>query len=208
MISVIIILMFLIGINVLPNAYNILAISGILFALNFKYPKVFQKAGIWYVLFLALGGISIVFNDLVYFDVLNKGFIGYGFMIVVMFSGVLPNKWEFTRNLKRNRGVLSILSFITITPHIVLHLFQIYDGIDLFGVGAYIVMVPLTVISFKLVKAEIPVKDWLMIQKAAYGVYIILFVHLIVVSEYVNKIVYVVLLVLYINNKLYKEFKK
>ena len=69
-------------------------------------------------------------------------------------------------------------------------------------------MVPLTIISFQIIRREIDNKDWIMIQKAAYGIYLILFVHLLFVAEWENKVVYAVLFTLYLNNKLIKELKK
>ena len=208
MISVILILLFLLVVNILPNALNIIVFSSLIVAISFKYKKFFSKAIIFYLLFFVLGILAFVFRDTGYFDYLSKGIIGYGFMMVVMFTGVLPNRWDITRTLKKHRGTLSILTFITISPHALMHVFGVLDKVDLFGIASYVVMIPLTFISFKIIKKEIEPKDWLNIQKAAYVIYLLLFVHLIIVADWENKIVYAVLLTLYINNKLYKEYKK
>jgi DMSO/TMAO reductase YedYZ heme-binding membrane subunit len=68
-------------------------------------------------------------------------------------------------------------------------------------------MVPLTFISFKVIRKEMSSKDWFQIQKIAYVIYITLFVHLLVVSEGMDTIFYAVFATLYINNKLIREFK-
>ena len=125
-----------------------------------------------------------------------------------MFMGVLPNKWTLTRNLKKNRGVFSILAFMLISPHAIGHIFGFLGSVNLFGIIAYAIMVPLTIISFRVIRKEINPKDWFTIQKAAYLVYIALFTHLILISAWENKIVYAVLLTLYVNNKLIKEYRK
>jgi DMSO/TMAO reductase YedYZ heme-binding membrane subunit len=208
MISVTMVLVLVLVLGILPNSLDILAISGIIVSLTMKFNKLFNKAVIWYVAFFVLGVITMIFYQQPYLRLLTGGMIGYGFFLVVMFVGVLPNKWGVTRGIKKNRGVFSIIGFLAITPHAMLHIFGIYSTIDLFGIAAYVLMVPLTFISFRVIRKEIPVKDWFTIQKGAYGIYVALFVHLLVVSSWQNKVVYAVLLTLYVNNKLLKEFRK
>jgi DMSO/TMAO reductase YedYZ heme-binding membrane subunit len=208
MISVTMVLVLVLVLGILPNSLDILAISGIIVSLTMKFNKLFNKAVIWYVAFFVLGVLTMIFYQQPYLRLLTGGMIGYGFFLVVMFVGVLPNKWGVTRVIKKNRGVFSIIGFLAITPHAMLHIFGIYSTIDLFGIAAYVLMVPLTFISFRVIRKEIPVKDWFTIQKGAYGIYVALFVHLLVVSSWQNKVVYAVLLTLYVNNKLLKEFRK
>lgn len=208
MIGVTLVLLLALILGILPNAFNIIAISGIIVSLLVKFRNMYNKSVVWYILFILLGIVAVMFYKEPYLSVITGGFIGYGFFLVVMFTGVIPNQWDVTRLLKKNRGYLSILGFLAITPHAFLHVFGLFNKVDLFGIAAYVIMVPLTAVSFKVVKREINVKDWLTIQKGAYGIYLILFVHLLIVSEWQNKIVYSVLLTLYINNKLLKEYRR
>lgn len=208
MISVVMILALLLWLGILSNAYEILAVSAIIVALLFKFNNMYKKAWIYYVLFFILGILTFVFYQSPIVNLMTSGVVGYGFFLVVMFVGVFPNKWGISRVVKKNRGVLSIIGFLAITPHAMLHVLGIYSTIDLFGIAAYVVMVPLTIISFRIIRKEINPKDWLMIQKGAYGIYLLLFVHLLIVAPWQNKIVYAVLLTLYVNNKLLKEFKR
>jgi prepilin-type N-terminal cleavage/methylation domain-containing protein len=62
--------------------------------------------------------------------------------------------------------------------------------------------------DFKGIRKEIKPKEWRNIQKAAYVIYVSLFTHLIYVSDWENRVVYVVIAVLYLNNKIIKELKK
>lgn len=208
MISIILVLTILLYFGLLSNALNILAVVGIVSAVSMKYKNLFTRSYIFYIVGIAIAVISLIFKDTGYFDLVNFGIIGYGFLILVMFVGVLPNKWGYTRVIKKNRGVYSILAFILITPHAAGHVFGLFGGINLFGIAAYVIMVPLTIISFRTIRREIDPKDWFTIQKAAYGVYLILFVHLFMVATWENRIVYAVLVTLYINNKLLKEIRK
>jgi len=208
MISVVLILLLLLVLGVLSNALNIVAIAGIITVFGYKYPNIHKKAFITYVIAVVLSVLALVFYEESIFLYINKGLIGYAFLFIVMITGVIPSKWTLTRHLKRNRGVFSILSYILISPHAVSHVFGLLGGINIFGIAAYVVMLPLTIISFKVIRKEIEPKDWINIQKAAYIVYALLFIHLLMVASWENKIVYAVMFTLYINNKIVKEYKK
>jgi len=208
MIGVILVLVTLLVLGVLPNSLNVLVVSGIISVISYKYRDFFKKSVIFYVIALIVVGISVWFYQESWTYLITKGIIGYGFIVVVMFVGVLPNKWTLSRNIKKNRGTYSILGFILISPHAILRVFGVLGSVNIFGIAAYVIMIPLTIISFRVIRKEIDPKDWFMIQKAAYVIYGLLFIHLIVVAGYPDKIVYAVLLTLYVNNKLIKEFRK
>jgi len=207
MIGVILVLMTLLVLGILPNSLNVLVVSGIISVLSYKYRDFFKKSYIFYVIALGIVGVSVVFYQESWTYLVIKGIIGYGFIVVVMFVGVLPNKWTLSRNIKLNRGIYSILGFILISPHALLRVFGVIGSVNIFGIAAYVIMIPLTIISFRIIRKEIEPKDWLNIQKAAYVIYGVLFIHLIFVAGYPDKIVYAVLLTLYVNNKLIKEFR-
>ena len=208
MTSIIMVLILLVAIGILPNSVNIIAISGVILILAYKFRNMFKKAYIFYLLGLILSTLALFFYDSIYSELIISGQIGYSFIFVVMISGVFKNEWLLTRNLKRNRGMFSILSFIFISPHAISHVFGLVGGINLFGVAAYILMVPLTIISFQVIRKEIDNKDWIKIQKTAYVIYLSLFIHLLFVADWENKVVYAILITLYINNKVIKELKK
>ena len=208
MISITLLLIFILALNVLPNAVSMMAVAGIIITLITKYENILKRSYIYYILAFVLGGMSIFFYQETYFEIITSGVIGYGFFFVVMFVGILPNKYGISRAIKKYRGELSILGFILITPHAFLHAFGFFNSIDLFGIATYVVMIPLTLVSFKIIKREIELTDWIKIQKAAYLIYGLLFVHLLIVADWENKLVYAVLLALYVNNKLLKELKK
>jgi len=208
MLSIIMVLIILVVVGVLPNSINIIAISSILILLGYKFRNMFKKAYIYYIVALTLSSVALVYYESEYSALIIEGIIGYSFLFVVMITGVLPNKLLLTRNLKRNRGMFSILSFIFISPHSASHALGLIGGINLFGIVAYVFMVPLTIISFQIIRREIDNKDWIYIQKAAYIIYVSLFVHLLLVAEWENKVVYAVLFTLYLNNKILKEIRK
>ncbi len=208
MLGITLILLLTIIVGILPNSLTILAISGIIVSLNIKFESLFKKAWIYYSLAFIISGVAMFFykETLAYYVI--GGLIGYAFMLPVMFAGALPNKSYLGRLLKKNRGVYSILSFLMITPHALLHVLGVLGTVNLFGLVAYVIMIPLTIISFKIIRKEIDPKDWIKIQKAAYIVYFSLYIHLLVVASDFDKIIYAVLLTLYINNKVLKEIKR
>ena len=208
MIGAFLVLLALVGLQVLPNALTVVALSGMITIVSYKCKDLYKKAAVFYVLALIITILGIVFYEGYYFRVIQGGLLGYSFILVVMMVGVLPNHIELSRHVKRNRGMLSILGFIFISSHAFLHVFELIGGVNLFGLVSYVVMVPLTLISFRVVRNEINPKDWFRIQKAAYVIYVLLFVHLIMVAGSTDKIIYAVLLTVYVNNKLLKEIKR
>lgn len=207
MITILLLLAMLLYLGLLSDGLTILALSVMFGIVAYKWRNVHRLAPYWYVVALLLGTAAVIWNDSPYLAYVYRGFLGYGLMLVVMFVGILPNRWTLARNIKKNRGVYSILSFLLISPHAALHVFGVLDGINLFGIVAYVLMVPLTVISFQLVRREMDPRDWRNVQKAAYIIYLSLFVHVIWVGDWFDKIVYAVLATLYVNNKLMKELR-
>lgn len=208
MLGILLLLIAILVFDVLPNAYTILVISGLFTVVIYKFDILFKKSYILYIISLVLAVLSMVFYKEIYFRYILRGFFGYGAFLVVMMVGILPNKWGLSRKIKKYRGELSIVGFILIAPHALLRIFGVVSYVDIFGIVAFVIMIPLTVLSFKFVKRQVDPRDWLRILKGAYLVYFALFVHLLMVSAWENKIVYAVLLTLYVNNKLLKEFKK
>ncbi len=208
MLSVGLILAVLIVLGVLSNAFTVLALSGIIVVIGYKFKDLYIRAYIFYTVAFIVTVLGIVFYKDFYTRIIQGGLLGYSFFLVVMFVGVLPNKSVLARNIKRNRGMFSILGFIFITCHAYLHLFTSFGEINLFGLASYVIMVPLTIISFKVIRTEITPKDWFAIQKAAYAIYVLLFVHLFLVSNNENRVVYAVIGALYINNRVLKEIRK
>lgn len=208
MLSIVLILLGLMYFGDLSNSFMILSMVGVIVVIAYSFRDLYKKAWILYSIAFIISVLGMIFVKDYYFRILQGGLLGYSFLFVVMMVGVLPNKLTLTRNIKRNRGMFSILAFIFISSHAYMNLFTEFGVLNLYGLAAYMIMVPLTLISFRIVRKEIPPKDWFRIQKAAYVIYGILFIHIFLVSANENKIVYAVFAALYINNKLIKEFKK
>lgn len=203
MITTILLLAIIIFINDFVLAVNVLAFTGILMIIAYRFKRNDKYDFIYYIAALILSGISLFFDA----EVIRNGVVGFGFMHVVMFTGVFPDPWLLTKRLRLYRGFYSILSVLLIFPHAYINLF-VDKQVSLFGIAGLIIMLPLFATSFKLVRKEMKLSEWNRLQKIAYIVYVILLTHLVFMADMYGKIIYAVLLTLYINNKLYKELKK
>lgn len=208
MISLLLVFAFILWTNIAIPSINILILTAMIIIAVYKFPKLFKSALLWYLISLILGLVAAYFYESYWVIYITRGYVSLAIFYVVMFTGVTPKKWPLTQTLVRVRGTFSIIGFLLITPHALLHLFEVLDGVDLFGIATYALMIPLTIISFQVIRREIQPKDWLNIQKVSYIIYIILFIHVLIVSSWQDKVVYITILTLYVNNKLYKEFYK
>lgn len=208
MTTILLFFLFIIVINVFPISINIVLLSFSILLILYLKPKIFKHEIMLYIISTILAILSFIYSSSDYFNYFNRGYVSIALFIIIMFAGVLPEKWIITRLMLKTRGTFSIIGFILISPHAFLHLFSIFEGINLFGIISYALMVPLTIISFKTIRREINPRDWKTIQKASYVIYFSLFLHLIWIGYWFDKIIYAVLITLYINNKLIKEYKK
>ncbi|MDA3931526.1 MAG: hypothetical protein PF513_02180 [Tenericutes bacterium] len=141
---------------------------------------------------------------------INEGFLGFSFFYVVMITGVFNRESEVFKRLYSVRCVFSIIGFIILTPHAIFYFVDkfVNNGLfDIVGLLAYLVMVPLFVTSFQEVdKPEVMFK-WKKLQRFAYLAYLMIFIHLVLVSKMPNIVIYIVLFVPYILYKPYHFFK-
>jgi DMSO/TMAO reductase YedYZ heme-binding membrane subunit len=140
----------------------------------------------------------------------NQGYIGLSFLYVVMVAGALKDHSRLRKKLMGIRREYSIIGFILITPHGLKYLIEFLQGdirFEWLGVIPYVIMIPLFITSFMIVRRKFTLQLWKKIQQFAYIVYILIFVHLIIVAEMPNLAVYIVLFVPYIILKVLKEIK-
>ena len=201
--ATILMLCVVIFVNTEILSVDVLAFAGIVIIMAYSYNRQTKWDTITYII-ASLVGVVALFVDI---QIVESGTLGYGLLSVVMFTGVLPNGWTLTKKLRLYRSYYSILGVIFILPHAYINLF-LDQQINIFGIASMVIMLPLFITSFNLVKKEIKLEEWVKLQKAAYLVYGLLFIHLISVADWYGKIVYAVMMTLYINNKLLKEFRK
>jgi DMSO/TMAO reductase YedYZ heme-binding membrane subunit/uncharacterized protein with FMN-binding domain len=129
--------------------------------------------------------------------IFSRGAIGAAFWAVVMWTGALPNGSALIKKLMPVRGELSITAAVLTIAHIITFGLQYIRNLlnDRTGTGdAYrdfvitcllslamtLIMLPLTVISFKAVRKKINAKTWKNIQRLAYLFYAMIYIHIMV----------------------------
>ena len=171
-----------------------------------KRPEIFYTAA---ALVTAAVSIIMQLDDKGYIDLENgfvkdyllglfyRGAMGGAFWIVVMWAGALPNGSAPIKKLMPIRGELSILAAILSLSHIITFGIQYISNaindkvgsgdalrdfviVSILGIVMVLIMVPLTVMSFKKIRKKMNPKMWKKIQRAAYVFYAFLYLHILV----------------------------
>lgn len=167
-----------------------------------KYFKYILPASIVLAVALYLAGLDIV----------TMGFLGLAFFVVVMYGGAFPRKSKTSKIIRSIRKEYSILGFVFLAPHAFEYLLQFLNGTfswEWYGVVGFIIMIPLFITSFSVVKKKMDTKTWFKLQRFAYVVYLLIFVHLLVIGQADHIPVYIAIFGVYTFLKLYNyTFKK
>jgi DMSO/TMAO reductase YedYZ heme-binding membrane subunit len=152
--------------------------------------------GVWGVTLAGVMG-----QDLVIMTPIVKGMLGFAFLYVVMLTGALDPRWKLTRKLKSVRGIYSILGFVLLIAHPLNYAAEVLNGtrtIPVFGVVAFVIMIPLFITSYMVIRKRMKPRTWTRLQQWAYLSYGLILIHLIVNGTTPqNKIVALALFVIY-----------
>lgn len=169
---------------------------------------------ILYIVFVLVSLVSILSfvleKKIPIFKPFNQGFLGLSFFYIVMLAGSLKDKSKLRISLLKVRAEYSILGFICITPHALNFFIKFLNNkisLPIYGLIVYIIMIPLFITSFKFIRKRMSKKSWKNLQRAAYISYIGLFVHLILMSDGKNLVVYLVLFIIYFLLKGFYTYK-
>ena len=127
--------------------------------------------------------------------IFTRGALAGALWVVVMGMRVLPNGSAAVKRLMPVRGELSIFAAAVTLSHIanygVSYIKRLLmpefstaaDFVTTFAVSALLVliMVPLTVISFKKIRSKMNALRWKKLQKAAYVFYALIYIHVMVI---------------------------
>ena len=124
--------------------------------------------------------------------IFSRGALGAAFWAIVMWAGALPNGSAMIKKLMPIRGELSITAAIITLSHVVSYGMQYISnlikgrtGSDFIITSAVslvmvLIMIPLTVMSFKAVRKKMNPKTWKKIQRVAYVFYALIYIHIMV----------------------------
>lgn len=165
-----------------------------------------------YFLALILSVLSFIFKDHILAMPFIKGFLGLSFFYIVMITGAFKNKSKLRNKFMGIRREYSIIGFIVISPHALHYILLALDGtraLEWYGFIAFLIMIPLFVTSFLSVRKKMKLSSWKLLQKTAYVVYILLFIHLILhYSKPINLVLYLVIFVFYFVLKIIYEVNR
>lgn len=98
--------------------------------------------------------------------------------MLVMFAGVFRKRWIVYKKILLVRGDLAILGFIFLIPHGIERLSLALNGYQSTGLVAAIVMLPLTISSFMIIRKRIRPDRWKKLHKLAYLAYLMIYIHI------------------------------
>lgn len=127
-----------------------------------------------------------------------KGYISTYLFVIVMFMGTMSRKISLTKYFMRIRAELAIIASVLVVPHIYVHgmkfVLALMNGktlttnriiYSITGVIAVVIMIPLFITSFNVVKKKLKGGMWKKIQRWSYAFYALVYVH--ILFAYLNK---------------------
>ncbi len=130
--------------------------------------------------------------------IFNKGALACALWCAVAWAAALPNGSAAIKKIMPIRGELSIFAALITLSHAVTYTLSYLDRISTFSkynispstefittcvvcLVLMLIMIPLTVLSFKTIRKKIKPKTWKNIQRAAYVFYALIYVHIMVI---------------------------
>ena len=165
-----------------------------------KHPGVFYCSAV--VISAAVTSLSQIKLERGFFRdnvvaIFSHGAMAAAFWVIVMWAAAFPNGSAPIKKIMPIRGELSITAAILTLSHAVTYSIQYITSIinkrtgtgDAFrtfaitcgvSVTLMLIMIPLTVMSFKAVRKKMNAKTWKKIQRAAYIFYALIYIHIMV----------------------------
>jgi DMSO/TMAO reductase YedYZ heme-binding membrane subunit/uncharacterized protein with FMN-binding domain len=141
-------------------------------------------------------------------SIINEGFLGLSFYILVMFASVLPKHTMVYKNLMSLRRENSILGFILLIPHATIYLVSTFGYYEWYGVISFLVMIPLFITSFYKFRKRMTGTSWKKLHKLSYLAYLLTYIHLMVIGEQGHLIPYTIVFMSYFALKAYNGWLK
>lgn len=162
-----------------------------------KYPYIFYAAAIIITILssiLAQNHISSQFINTYIIGLFTRGAFPTALWIIVMWIGAMPNGSAAIKKIMPIRGELSIFAAILTLGHNIgygkVYFVRLLTNADkmsynqivasILTIIMLIIMIPLTIMSFKQIRRKMNAKLWKKIQRTAYLFYALIYVHVMV----------------------------
>ena len=157
----------------------------------------------------------------------KRGAFSTALFILVMYTGVLNPKWTVTKKLYKIRGELSIIACIITLGHNFIYgkkhfpnLFFHASEMELnyliatsLTIILILLMLPLMITSFPMVRKKMNVKTWKNVQKLAYPFFALIYIHIMTVfvpkaeKKWFEIIIYTIIFSVYLVLRIRKAYK-
>lgn len=204
-------------------------IISVAFAVAFKAPL---KKAPWVFYLIAVAICAVFCSQIMFkytpdlaitlYPYMQRGLIGFGLIVVVMFIGVFPTGSAPRKYLMPIRGELSIVACILIIGHVVNYFVSYFGrflegfaGLQMNEIASFVVsfilvllLAVLTVTSFNFVRKSMKSSTWKKIQIWAYPFFALTYLHIILIlvtpnfsvdsKAFLAVVVYTVIMVAYV----------
>lgn len=176
---------------------DVIVLTIILLLAAIKFGKYIKKYFNILCIIIIAFSIFAYFSDNTGGNILS-GYTGFAFFIVVMFQTAFKKGSLLYKKTLSVRKEYSIFGFIFIIPHALIFLLGEHQVLEWNGIISAVIMIPLFITSFILIRKKMTPEHWKKLHLLSYAAYLLIFAHIILVSLGVNKIVYLVLFLLYL----------
>jgi len=148
-------------------------------------------AGKWihrneYKVYLGVLVVSLLLSVLILIDVRSipllqsliiEGHLSFSMFVIVMFGGAFSLGSKPKKYLMQIRREFALMGFLLLIPHGIYRLDLALGGYNITGLWAFLIMIPLVIVSYPKVRKKIKAITWKRVHKMAYIVYLFIYVH-------------------------------
>lgn len=169
--------------DLIGNSIPLLLTLPVTLIVYFWRKPIHRHENILYLCSFGLVGI-ILFNDAYdwirqeVFLVITGGGLSFALFYLVMLTGAFKKKSKPYIMFMQVRREMALTGFIFLIPHGLSRLNLALNGYNFTGLIAFIIMIPLVITSYPLVRKRMSRKHWLQVHKLAYIVYLMIYIHL------------------------------
>lgn len=161
------------------NANIAFIIAIILYGLIHFFNRWIHRYNGWIFIVSLILAFLTIFIDIPFIgSMIDSGHVALVLFLLVMTAGILAKKSTAYKKLLLVRGDLAILGFIFLVPHGIVRLSLALYGYNPTGLFATIIMLPLVLSSFMIIRKKIRPDRWKKLHQFAYLAYLLIYIHL------------------------------
>ncbi len=153
-------------------------------------PTIRKYATTFYAFALMLSVLALSYPAFPISQLINGGYIGLSLWVIVMFVGIPNSLKVISKKIRLVRTELSITAFIFTFAHFIHDFMLSFELPIATGILSLIIMVPLFATSFRVMRKRIDGVSWKRLHHLAYPAYILMLIHVILVTNSAANLVY------------------